>query len=77
MDFGEPFILFVSFDDKNVRFGFTFGDEELDKYTIPIPYTDLTRITVDGDLNVNYIGFTAPCNYYSIFYQPINQSIHN
>jgi hypothetical protein len=61
IDVGEPFVLFISFNLENFKFGFIFNNEELDKYEIPRgDFVNLEKVTSEGDMTVNFVGFTNP-----------------
>lgn len=60
LDVGEPFILFISHDWKKVEFAFNFNKEDLGKYTLPESFVENYKIKVEGDMSVNYVGFTNP-----------------
>ena len=61
IDVGEPFVVFISFDFEKFKFGFIFNNEELDKYEIPRgDFVNLEKVTIEGDMTVNFVGFTNP-----------------
>ena len=55
---GEPFDLFISLNIKKVEFGFVFNKEELDKFQVSVPFADINEVKIEGDIEVNYLGFT-------------------
>ena len=62
IDVGEPFVLFVSFE--NFKFGFKFNNDELEKYEIPRnDFVNLEEVISEGDMTVNFVGFTNPGKY--------------
>ena len=50
----------MTLDVKNVKFGFRFNGDELDKFDVPIPYPDIDKIMIGGDMAINFVGFTDP-----------------
>ena len=60
--------MFISFNFENFKFGFIFNNEELDKYEIPRnDFVNLEKVTSEGDMTVNFVGFTNPgINYQTI-----------
>ena len=61
IDVGEPFVLFISFE--NFKFGFKFNNDELEKYEIPRnDFVNLEEVISEGDMTVNFVGFTNPGN---------------
>ena len=53
--------MFISFNFENFKFGFVFNNEELDKYEIPRgDFVNLEKVTSEGDMTVNFVGFTNP-----------------
>ena len=53
--------MFISFDFEKFKFGFIFNNEELDKYEIPRgDFVNLEKVTSEGDMTVNFVGFTNP-----------------
>jgi len=47
-------------DIKNVKFGFVFNNDELEKFAIPIPYPDIAKVMIGGDMSINFVGFINP-----------------
>ncbi len=60
VDLGEHFILYVHFNPKSVKFYFTLSGESLEPFSIPEPYIQPYRVRAEGDLTINYLGFTDP-----------------
>ncbi len=59
MDIGEPFLLFVTFKPRGVKFNFQFSGEDLEEpYVIPVPYIEPMKAILSGSVTVNYFGFT-------------------
>ena len=58
IDLGEPFVMSVSYDPKNVKFEITFNKDKLDKYTIAgVSFLEILEVAIIGDMTVNFVGF--------------------